>query len=1059
MAEQTLGVQNQQQQQQSPAELRLKEQPTAKLSVKPTPPDLLYKQQPMVVQPQAERVQDKNLFNLKEAADTTKQSALLEAEPPFVEAPATVPEKPRPLSREPRPHVELTGRNANFANLSTPALRTPPTASLQARPFDRTYATSATSLRGTRVPTVTPVSQASLRTSSRADTSKNYYKGLSSPRGIHEKISPKVHEGEEAKIIGAHDSSTSRTSLSARENLSPLSRTYGSKLPSTHAFRKLPPVSSRQRPTRATYSLFKQSAKYVDKRPTTSQRVSHEKVRSSDRIEKRGEVPSDPRGRSMISFNLKRSRSKLSASSKKSSSYYTTSRSTDRSRSTGTRSTFDGTQVVVRTAEQSAHRNAQQESGREKILYPAAVCLAFVLTLVLCFLFWPTERPPPQMRNEIDSNRYGAICSSGTCMRRASYLGNILSWRDVKPCDHFDIFVCGQWRSRFTSAASYYSTSTDDDYVEFLEEKVHSFLQDGSQSPKVAQPLKFLHDECMNLRRIDYEGVEALKDLMARFSLKEFPLRTPTGENLSVWRTAAQLLRKTGTAALLAVDIASHPAVKGTDVVALGLPEVVTSFGYVESSEVIRLYTEALFSAIKIVRREYVPPGVILAVARFASNIEKLVQEASRETKAQIERLESRADLQEFVSAVLQGFEGVVAGGAMSDVLLWSPEATHSILDLVASTETQTVMNYLGLRLMVQASPFTPYSKLLDLLSVFIYGETRMVPPRWRLCVRVVERALRPLTFASAFAQSTLRKSISNLTGMIGAVLVEVRNEMDELPYIAYRSKHQIREILSTSEVRMFGPSWANHAAPVTDYVKNLPDVTNSRWGLDTFVAYHEHTFFKVLTRGSRMRWSRSVFSVDCWYETHPRSVYVPLLAFNLSQALDEGSVDALQLSRLGPRLSRCLFDMLIDEAGSANSTASWLNDNTRMKLLAAEACLDGRRDYLHLARFRDVLATRVAFRVFLNTTGGKDGSFALMLPDGRVMSGAQVFFAYLMLQYCERNEGPSQMRGDLASAVWGATLRNSVEFSGAYNCSHLTVAKNSIECETGKKLRTGSSE
>ncbi|KAL1431170.1 hypothetical protein MTO96_014553 [Rhipicephalus appendiculatus] len=385
----------------------------------------------------------------------------------------------------------------------------------------------------------------------------------------------------------------------------------------------------------------------------------------------------------------------------------------------------------------------------------------------------------------------------------------------------------------------------------------------------------------------------------------------------------------------------------------------------------------------------------------------------------------------------------------MSDVLIWSPDATRSILDLVRSNERHTVMNYLGLRLMIQASPFTPYSKLLDLLSVFIYGKTGMVPPRWRLCVRVVERALRPLTFVAAFADSKLRKTTSNLTGMVDTVFSELRHEIDDLPYIAYPSKRQVREILSRSDVKVFGPSWTASAKPVAEYIKHLPDVTKSRWGLDTFVAYHEYTFFHVLIRGSRVRWSRSVFSVDCWHETHPRRVYVPLLAFNLSQALDEGSVDALQLSRLGPRLSRCLFDMLINEAGSPHDAESWLSDDTWTKLLAAEACLEGRRDYVRLARLRDVLAARVAFRVFFKIAGGKNDDYTVMLPSGRAMSGAQIFFAYLMLQYCERNDGLNQTGSGLASADWGAALRNSDEFRGAYNCTHSSVSEKSAQCAT----------
>ncbi|KAH7966312.1 hypothetical protein HPB49_015278 [Dermacentor silvarum] len=910
------------------------------------------------------------------------------------------------------------------------------------------------SLLGARLPTAVPDGQASRWTYTRAEAPKKDPKGVNALHSLYQKTPLKIQKGEEAVIIGPGSSSRSEESSAASDNSSPSSGTSGNMPPSIGAVEKLPPGSSQRSQARAQYSLEmgsafvgKQTGSSAPQSVTLAQRASQGQLQSVGLTDKSSAVPKEPKGRSTISFKLEKSGSKQSASSKKSSSHYTTTQSTGESlRSATAQSPSDVAETVVRTGEQSVPRNLEQGIRREKFLYPAAVCLAFVLALVLCFLFWPKQEPSAKLRSQIDNIRFGATCASDACLRRASYLSNLLSWRDVEPCDDFNAFVCSHWRSRFASAAKYHSTSTDDDNAEFLEEKVHAFLQDGRRSPKIAQPLKFLHDECMNLRRIDYEGVQALKDLMTWFSLEGFPLRAPLATNVSVWRTAAQLLRKTGTVALLTLSVASHPAVENKDLVSVGLPEVLTSFDPVESSDVIRLYTEAVFTAIKIVKKEYMPPGDILAIATFASNIEKLVQAAPRENTAKVERLESRSELQDFVNTTLQGFEGSVADGAMSDVLIWSPNSTLSILELVANTKPHTVMNYLGLRLMVQVSPFTPYSKLLDLLSILIYGKTRMAPPRWRLCVRVVERALRPLAFASVFAHGKLRKSAPNLIGMVDAVVVELRNEMNELPYIAYPSKKQIREILSRSDVRVFGPSWATDSAPLTAYVKKLPDVTNSRWGLDTFVTYHEHTFFHVLTRGSRERWSRSVFSADCWHETHPRSVYVPLLAFNLSQALEEGGADALQLSRLGPRLSRCLFDMLLDEAVSANVTASWLNDNTWMKLLAVEACLDGRRDYLRLARFRDVLAVRVAFKVFLKTTGGKDDDFAVRLPGGHIMSSAQIFFAYLMLQYCERSDGVYQMRS-AANADWGAALRNSDAFSGVYNCSPSSVTKQSLEC------------
>ncbi|KAL3184364.1 hypothetical protein MRX96_022971 [Rhipicephalus microplus] len=434
--------------------------------------ELLLRQK--VVQWPAERLKGKDLFGLKETASATKESTLLEAEPPTPDESAIEPEKPEAFLREPQRRSLLSGPNVKLANISMPTLQAQPATSAQGRPFARTYATSTMNLLSARRPTPPFAAEAS-------------------------------------------GWSTSRVKLSKKDmNLQDMSALHD-----TH---------------RKNF-------------PEIQQRESREELHSRRHLEERGAMAKERKARS----------------------------------------------------------EQQQEAGREKFLYSGALCLAFVLALVLSFLFWPRENPPAVLKNKIDA-RYGATCYSAVCLRRASYLNNILSWDDVHPCEHFDTFVCGQWRSRFSSS-SYHSTSMGDDYVGILEENVHAFLQNGYKSPKVAQPLKFLHDECMNLRRIDYEGMEALMDLMAQVSLKGFPLQTtPTGNNISVWKTAAKLLRKTGTAALLTMSVASHPEVNNMEVVALGVPECLTSSGRVEFSEVIRLYTEALFSASKIVKREYVPP-------------------------------------------------------------------------------------------------------------------------------------------------------------------------------------------------------------------------------------------------------------------------------------------------------------------------------------------------------------------------------------------------------------------------------------------------------------------
>ncbi|KAL1435410.1 hypothetical protein MTO96_000087 [Rhipicephalus appendiculatus] len=673
-----------------------------------------------------------------------------------------------------------------------------------------------------------------------------------------------------------------------------------------------------------------------------------------------------------------------------------------------------------------------QPAPSVRYLYPMAICLAIALVLFLGFLFWPSSKHPSRDKDSA-LGRHSVSCSSASCIQSAVYLSNLLSWQDVDPCDDFYAFVCRRWKSRFATPLKDTSVSTDDDYAAFLENRIYVSIRNDSGGSKILRPLRYLHDKCMNVRLIEDGGWNALLELMSDLSLDGFPLTPPVRVSISLWSTAANILRMSGSAALLSVGVASHAASPNEDIVSVGPPELLTTAANVDANEAIRLYTAAVFAAIKALKKDYVPPVEILAIVKFASDLEKLGHSRVNTDATRITVVDSRSDLLEFLTAVFRGHEGSIFTGARSYIAIHSPELVNDVIDTVVNTEPHVVMNYLGVRLMIQIAPFIPEAGLTNFYSTMVYGKHQTDLPRWQLCVRATEKALHPLVHSTLLHDAQLKPSMPYIAEAVSKVIVAFLAEVDASSLFEDSSKAAIHRILSTIAVNIVSPSWINDTASIADYVDGLPAFKATRGGLETYVAFFQHTFFDTLSRGTRTRWSRSIFSATCWYESYPRTVYVPLIAFNVTQAFGGNDDDYVQLSRLAPRLSRCLLDVLMEESNSTDDNVHWLTETTQSRLTKAENCLRERANSAGLRRLREVLAAHVALRLFQKSYAAKQEVVTSLL-DGRIMTSTQVFFVYLMLQSCETLDAPEQS-WPAGVDDWSIALRDSGDFTKAYNC------------------------
>ncbi|KAL3198979.1 hypothetical protein MRX96_044181 [Rhipicephalus microplus] len=521
----------------------------------------------------------------------------------------------------------------------------------------------------------------------------------------------------------------------------------------------------------------------------------------------------------------------------------------------------------------------------------------------------------------------------------------------------------------------------------------------------------------MNYKLIDDLGWEPLLELLYHVSLEGFPL-TPPIRKISVWRTAAQVVRKTGTAALFSVGVASHPTEAAKDVVLVGPPEMLTSGAVrLDINRAISLYTSSVFSAKRALSKQFVPPVYATDVVKFATNLEKLGEwrpHTAGDVKMDVAN--AKSPLLEFLTEVFGDTNTSIFSGEGTDVLIESPGTVNNIIKLVKGEQAHTVLNYLCVRLMIQTSPLIPDSDLTNFYATLVYGRRRSAMGRWELCVRVVDRALFPLVAASLLTQ--LRTPVSKYDDLARGIKAAFQRTTDASPYLDVTSKGAVRNLLTST---------------------NLPAIKEDANALETFIALHEYTFLDSLARGSAQRWRRSFFAFDCWYEPHPNTLYVPLLAFNLFEDFTEGT-NPLQIPRAGPRVGKCLFDMLmmylpadvtLDDATEKESD-SWLTPPTRAKLQDVESCLTGVQtsDITGFDRFRDALALRASHSHFRDKARG----LSLLLKNGRVLTEDELFFIFTVLQAC-RKSASHELHME-AGYGWLVALRNSNNFSASYNCS-----------------------
>lgn len=689
-------------------------------------------------------------------------------------------------------------------------------------------------------------------------------------------------------------------------------------------------------------------------------------------------------------------------------------------------------EVVPRTVDQILLK-------KELCLYPLSLLLFVVLVTVTMMVTLPKHKSLPSFTGR----RLSRACTSLRCLQDANYLDNLLSW-DTEPCDNFYMFVCSRWTNQFPLAGGNNTISFDDDYAGMLEDQMYGLLQNESVLHPMVVYLRNLFGQCVDVKKIEEAGWDALLDLLYDLSLEGFPRTPPVRNSVSVWKIAAKLLRKAGAAPLLKISVASHPSKAGKDIVKLSMPECLISLNGMDVNSVIHFYTVAVDASVRALRKEFIPPVHIMNIITFASELEKLCQDSWGDSVSHLQKLGPSSPFHFFVTEFFSGVSGAVFNGQTSEILVESSNFVNKLLELIDKTDPHTVINFLGVRLMVQTSPFLPESELLDVYSSLLYGKLRTGVPRRKLCLRVVEKALSPLFQATALTYLSPRTPDKVFHDLVDEIVQQFVNGTGSVTYLNDASRTVIGNLISKTQFKVLGPSWIRDRALLDNYIRSIPPTSSEKW-LESFTTVHEYTLLSYLSHGSSERWSHSFLSTNCWYERNPRTVYVPALLFNLTLSSYKQE-NPFHLSRTGVRVAQCIFDMLFLEADTTDSSAQWLDEDTRSKIAGVQRCFGEPGESQQMSSLRDASAVHFAHGHFRKLFGSSNTSLSLNLAKDHEMSPEQLFFVYVVLQTCEKREG--RMKTTPSSGLsWNLALRNEGGFQRAFHCASGSYMNPIQEC------------
>ncbi|KAH6920149.1 hypothetical protein HPB50_028864 [Hyalomma asiaticum] len=626
-------------------------------------------------------------------------------------------------------------------------------------------------------------------------------------------------------------------------------------------------------------------------------------------------------------------------------------------------------------------------------------------------------------------------CSTPACKRDGAYLKGLLSW-DLDPCEDFYRFVCSRWKGGGETSKVDMAVAASDELSHQLEQNVHRLLQ-RSSSPENLGTLKALFYECMNTRQLDLDDWNPMLELLWLVGLEGFPFSFTPRNSTSLWKIAARALKMTGAEALISIRATENPTKDGAGILSIGLPTMLAPKGS-DQSQVTQFYNSTAFACITALKKQRNPTVYSLEVAAFASRLEMLVYSytvlAGPQTR-RITPLKTQPELSTFLVELFLNSDSPLYTELRTELLIQSPAFFDALVTLLRNTEQYVVMNYLGTRLMIEVAAYAPSSgrPLVHTLVQHMYGRPRPSLPRWKLCVRSVERALPDLFLHASGLAFQTHFALDMVQRLLESLRLQLVRSLSRLAILDRDSRARAKTLLNSTRFLLFRPHWLNNHEKLESYLTALPRVVRGQ-SLRSFYTLHSHSFTENLRRDEADRWQGSAFDHDCTFDGH--TVYVPVLLFNFT-LFTSNADQGLQLPNSGVRIVRCLLQLLVSSVArgghmSAVTSRVWWPDMSSSFLAVTQLCFQqyGVRKLGPLELLQHTAAIEPAMDLFQ-----EEKRIDVRLETFQTYSSFHLFFVYYALSFCEESSADNTTESTMAAFLTNVPLWNNRQFQETFRC------------------------
>ncbi|XP_064484300.1 uncharacterized protein LOC135396970 [Ornithodoros turicata] len=679
-----------------------------------------------------------------------------------------------------------------------------------------------------------------------------------------------------------------------------------------------------------------------------------------------------------------------------------------------------------------------------------------------------------------------SVCDTEYCQKEAAHIMSLLSGN---PCDNFYDFVCKALSTRWTPKPGS-SISTDTILVDAIEETARDYiLNPRNEDMTVA---RFVLEGCIKENgEVDLRRHEMNEMFMEYFNTM-WPATKDTRSVLSprtAWISAGYLVRDLKLHALASVS--RRPSADGQPNISIiiGEPTLLYRDGDQSDKSFIELIGGAVEQSLIFMRgneniKEY--------AATIKQTINVLGKFAARPTERYIGRKNYRTtrlselprDITPFLRAI---FADDTSIGDSTTILLKSPTFFENLRRANdTGFDAQSIVNYLGFRLVTHFSAFLPLRILRELRAAELGISVKAQSELEVLCSRELERVF-PAHYLRAYGlhANNFHVMAKAVASQLEAKFVETMTHIPWIQGSRTKERHvknrfdQVRRKVLDSRRMHFFPSWVFHNATFSNYNAKVMQHLQSLHGVEpsdlisqfkTFTALQNKDLLEQGTAVNGVQEMESVFSTRVHYDVDQKVLSIPIAVINVSIPTNN-MMFVNHIARYGVRIFKGMMAMLHEDDKKDSAYRTHSTDNDGRFRYALQCLVNGYNDLAKnlkstffgsshdvsaaglsmLEHTIPVMQAYKAFQEFVKIRQIWHSSVAL--PTMPQMSPEQVFFVLYALDNCE-SSGDVYRRHRFETAFTlppedrvNFPLSQFPEFARAFGCNHTSAMTSNHRC------------